>query len=302
MRVAVTGGTGRLGSALVRRLEGRADAAGGLEVVGWTRAQFDLDDPGSFRAVVAAARPDVVVHAAAWTDVDGCARDPDRAMLRNGEATATLARECARIGAALVVISTNEVFDGTRLDRVGYGPTEPPSPANPYGRSKLAGEVGAAEAFSADPDRLGIVRTAWLFGAPGRPDFPQRIEAAARAAAAEGRPVRLVADEVGQPTFVPDLADAVARLVFAGCHGVHHVVNAGIASRAEWAGDVLRRLELHVATELISLDEHERPSRPPKWGVLEATVLPGEPMRDWRAAMDERMSFAASGTSAASRA
>ena len=189
----------------------------------------------------------------------------------------------------MLLVSTNEVFDGERTDGVGYRPDDEASPANPYGRSKLAGEVGATEAF--DDGRwagtLGIVRTSWLFG-PGKPDFPARIAAAAQAAVSEGRALRLVIDEVGTPTFVPDLADAVIRLAEAEFGGIHHVVNAGTASRAEWARDVLERLGIDVPIEEISLADHVRPSRPPRWGVLEATPLPGGPLRAWRDAMRDR--------------
>ena len=260
-------------------------------MVAWTRADFDLDDPSGVGRLVTQSRADVVVHTAAWTDVDGCAREPDLAMHRNGEATTQLSEACARAGSALVVVSTNEVFAGTRTDGEGYKPADQTEPGNPYGSSKLAGERGALRAFAARPSQLGIVRTAWLFGS-GKPDFPARIAAVARAAAAEGRAMRLVRDEVGQPTYVPDLADAIVRLLVAGHGGIHHVVNAGIASRAEWARDVLRRLEIDVATEDISLAEHPRPSQPPRWGVLEPTSLPGGRLRDWREAMDDRMALA----------
>ena len=101
--------------------------------------------------------------------------------------------------------------------------------------------------------------------------------------------MRLVNDEFGTPTYVPDLADAIARLAGAGFGGVHHVVNAGSASRADWAHDVLQRLGIDVAVEEISLDDYPRPSRPPRWGVLEATALPGGALRDWRAAMADRL-------------
>jgi len=289
MRVAVTGAAGRLGSALVSRLSS-PEVAAAFDVVPWTRAEFDLDNPGPGGRLVAATRADLVIHAAAWTDVDGCAREPDVALRRNGEATRVLAGACAEAGASLLLVSTNEVFDGERTDGRGYRPTDPTRPANPYGRSKRAGEVGATEAFeSAGPGgpSLGIVRTAWLFGS-GKPDFPARIAAAGRSAASEGRSLRLVIDEIGTPTYVPDLADAIERLVRTGIAGIHHVVNAGAASRAEWARDVLARLGIDVTIEEISLANHVRPSRPPRWGVLEATPLPGGPLRDWRAAMDDR--------------
>lgn len=299
MRVAVTGAAGRLGSAVVARLsdpEHRAE----FDVLGWTRAEFDLDEPDPIRARIAAERPDLVMHAAAWTDVDGCAREPELALRRNGHATEVLARACVAAGASMLLVSTNEVFDGERTDGRAYRPGDPPNPANAYGRSKLAGEVAAAEAFAAAaafaPEAfaaagrgaaLGIVRTSWLFG-PGKPDFPAKIAAAARAAVAEGRALRLVTDEVGTPTYVPDLADALVRLALADISGIHHVVNAGVASRAEWARDVLERLGINVAIEEISLADHARPSRPPRWGVLEATPLPGGPLRSWREAMGDR--------------
>jgi dTDP-4-dehydrorhamnose reductase len=189
-------------------------------------------------------------------------------------------------------VSTNEVFDGERVDRRGYEPSDSVNPPNAYGRSKLAGEVGAREAFRGvagrGSARLGIVRTSWLFG-PGKPDFPAKIAAAATAAASDGRPMRLVNDEFGTPTYVPDLADAIVRLARTDVAGTHHLVNTGIASRADWGRDVLARLGIDVAVEEISMDDYPRPSRPPRWGVLEPTALPGGPLRDWRAAMADRL-------------
>ena len=297
MRVAVTGAAGRLGSALVTRLAGPAPG-GAHEVLGWTRAEFDLDDPGPVVQRIVAARPDLVIHAAAWTDVDGCAREPELAMRRNGEATSILARACAEAGVSMILVSTNEVFDGARLDGKGYGTADPVNPPNPYGASKLAGEQGAAAAFEevragggTDQPSVGIVRTSWLFGA-GKPDFPARIAAAARAATTEGRALRLVNDEFGSPTYVPDLADAIARLAEAGFSGIHHVVNVGVATRADWAHDVLDRLGIAANIEEISLADYPRPSRPPRWGVLEPTPLPGGPLRSWRDAMADRVAVA----------
>jgi dTDP-4-dehydrorhamnose reductase len=289
MRVAVTGAAGRLGSAVVSRLS-EAKNRDEFDVLEWTRAEFDLDEPDPISERIAADRPDLVVHAAAWTDVDGCAREPELAVRRNGDATRILARACAAAGASMLFVSTNEVFDGERTDVQAYHAGDEPNPANPYGRSKLAGEVGATEAFATGGSvagSLGIVRTAWLFGS-GTPDFPARIAAAARVAAADGRSLRLVTDEIGTPTYVPDLADALVQLVRTDNHGIHHVVNEGIASRAQWARDVLDRLGINVAIEEISLADHARPSRPPRWGVLEATPLPGGPLRSWQAAMGDR--------------
>jgi len=280
--VAVTGSAGRLGSELVRQL-----TLDGWSVRGWTRAEFDLDDPGPIERRIAADLPDLVIHAAAWTDVDGCARDPDLALARNGTATAVLAAACRAVDASLVIVSSNEVFDGTRTDGLGYGPADATNPPNPYGRSKLAAEQGALEAFGGGAG-LGIVRTAWLFG-EGKPDFPARIAAAARAAVAEGRTLRLVADEIGTPTYVPDLAAAIVALARGRVDGLHHVVNGGIASRAEWGRDVFARLQIPVLVEEVSLREFARPSTPPRWGVLAPTPLPGGLLRSWREGMADRM-------------
>lgn len=286
MRIAVTGSTGRLGSALVRALED-SPFTGPFGPVAWTRADLDLDAPFGAATALDRDRPEVVVHAAAWTDVDGCARDPGLAMRRNGEATGVLAGLCAERGLDLIVISTNEVFSGSRTDGLGYGPDDPTEPANPYGASKLAGERAAADAYDHPTagGSLGIVRTAWLFGPPGR-DFPHKIlEAADRAGAAEPLPV--VGDEWGTPTYAADVADAVCELLAEDAiGGIHHLVNGGVASRAEWAVDILRRLAVDVPVEAVPADTWERASTPPRWGVLAATPLPsGEPIRHWTLAM-----------------
>jgi len=300
MRVAVTGAGGRLGRALVAALD-EAPFTGPGGALAWSRPDYDLDDPGAAARVVARDRPDVVVHAAAWTDVDGCARDPERAMRRNAIAVATLADACAAAAADLILVSTNEVFDGRRTDGVGYAASDRPSPGNPYGSSKLAGETAAQAAFllrdgvvggapiDATPPsapQLAIVRTAWLFGPPGN-DFPARILAAAERARAAGEPLRVVGDEVGSPTYAQDLADAIVELLEAGSFaGVHHVVNGGTVSRAAWARAVLAAIGLSVAIREIPLAAWERPSAAPAWAVLEPTPLPsGEPLRPWEAAL-----------------
>ena len=287
MRVAVTGAGGRLGHALIAALE-EAPFVGPLGPIPWTRPAFDVDDPSRFAALLDRDRPEVIVHAAAWTDVDGCARDPDLAMARNGTATGALARAAAERGVDLVFVSTNEVFDGLLGDdeRRGYRPDDRPNPINAYGRSKLAGERLATEAFAGAGARLGIVRTAWLFGPPGN-DFPEKILRAADAARAAGSPLRLVADETGSPTYSPDLAGAMVDLIAADAvAGTRHVVNGGIATRAAWAREVLRQAGVDVPTEDVRSADFPRASTPPRWAVLDPTPLPGaEPLRSWQAAV-----------------
>ena len=139
-----------------------------------------------------------------------------------------------------------------------------------------------------DPSDLGIARTSWLFGPPGR-DFPHKILDAAAKARAEGEPLRVVGDEWGTPTYAADVADAIVELLGADAlPGVHHLVNGGIATRATWAEDVLARLGVPVAVEPVPATTWARASDPPRWGVLAATPLPGgEPMRTWQSAMAE---------------
>ncbi len=147
-KIAVTGTTGRLGRALVQVLESAQ-----LDVVEWSRPDYDLDNPAAASRLVERDRPDAVVHAAAWTDVDGCARNPDLASRRNAKAVGELAAACAANAIRMGLVSTNEVFDGARTDGQGYRETDPPRPINPYGVSKLAQEMLAERA------PLPVVRT-----------------------------------------------------------------------------------------------------------------------------------------------
>ncbi|MFL5777380.1 MAG: SDR family oxidoreductase [Chloroflexota bacterium] len=286
MRVAVTGAAGRLGRALVEALEA-APFTGPAGPVAWGRDAFDLDAPGGIGERLDRERVEAVVHAAAWTDVDGCALDPAAADRRNGAATGALADACAPRGIDLIVISTNEVFGRERTDGEGWRTDDRPAPANPYAASKLAGERAAEAAYSrSGTGQLAIVRTAWLFG-PGKPDFPMKILRAAVAAVQAGEPLRVVGDEWGNPTYTSDLADAIVDVLGSGTvAGRWHVVNGRFASRAHWAMDTIARAGVDVTFEEVPLATWSRPSTPPRWGVLAPTPLPsGEPLRPWRDAM-----------------
>jgi dTDP-4-dehydrorhamnose reductase len=293
VRVAVTGARGRLGRALVEALED-APFTGPMGPISWSRPELDLDSltEASVTGLIDRDRPELVIHAAAWTDVDGCARDPELADRRNGTAAGLVARACASRGVALVLVSTNEVFDGLRTDRAGYRPGDRCSPGNAYGASKLLAEQLVAAAGAVANGAPGaIIRTAWLHGPPGN-DFPEKIARAALRANAAGEPLRVVADEIGTPTWTPDLAEAIVELIAEDALGaaadgpaIHHLVNAGRASRADWAREVLLATRIEVALEEVPLASWPRASTPPAWAVLEATPLPsGEPMRHWREA------------------
>ena len=261
-RVAITGAGGQLGRYLVG-----AFTASGDDVLALVRPDFDITRDADLEGL-AAWRPDIVVNSAAWTDVDACARDPERALAVNGAAAGALAAVAQRAGALSVQISTNEVFDGA-LDRP-YTEDDPPSPINPYGRSKLAGERAVA---AANPRHL-VVRTAWIFS----PDsgFPARIRAAADRAASDGKPLRVVEDEWGNPTPAEWLASAVTQLIAheiaqRASSGVYHAAGQPATTRKSWAQAVL--FDHPVAVEPIGLEEYRRDSRVPPRAVLDTTRL-----------------------------
>ena len=256
-RVAITGAAGQLGAELVR-----AFTAAGDEVLELARPEFDITRPADLGRLTT-WRPDVVVNSAAWTDVDGCARDPERAMRVNGEAAGAVAAAAAAAGALIVQISTNEVFDG-RLGRP-YAEEDEPNPINPYGASKLAGERAVA---SANPRHL-IARTAWLFGPRGS-NFVTKILAAADRAHAAEEPLRVVDDEWGNPTWTPWLADTIATLISDPARrdaSVWHLAGEPPTSRRGWATHLLRDVDVEILP--ITLAEYSRPSRPPERAILD---------------------------------
>lgn len=265
-RVAITGAAGQLGRQLVSAFEGAGD-----EVRGLARTEFDITLAAGAE-VLRDWRPDVIVNSAAWTDVDGCARDPDRAMLINGAAPGRLAELAASIDALMVQLSTNEVFDGS-LARA-YRPDDEPNPINAYGRSKLAGERAAAAATS---EHL-VVRTAWLFG-PGGTNFVTKILAAAGRVRAAGEPLRLVEDEIGNPTWTPDLAASIVGFVARGARGIVHAAGTPATSRLGWARVVLEAAGTEVPIEPVPLASFERASTPPLRAALDPS--PGVPEMAW---------------------
>jgi dTDP-4-dehydrorhamnose reductase len=278
-RVAVTGANGRLGTAIVERWP---------DAIPWSRPAYDLDSSDPM-PLLERDRPSLVVHCAAWTDVDGCARDPQLARRRNADAVARMAKACVARGVRLVVVSTNEVFDGDRTDGRGYVETDLPRPRNPYGVSKLGGEQAASEAFGGWAG-LWIIRTAWLYGPPGA-DFPSKVIAASdRLRPGEALP--MVADERGSPTSTGDLATALLALVEATVGGLYHLVNAGAASRLEIAERVLGRCRPERQLRPISRGDFVRASDPPPWAVLDAShaeAAAGVRLRDWQEALDEHL-------------
>ncbi|MEJ5198544.1 MAG: dTDP-4-dehydrorhamnose reductase [Anaerolineae bacterium] len=276
MRIAVTGAKGQLGRQLMAALAGH-------EPWGIDLPEEDITRP-EMSDRLAAWRPDLVIHAAAYTDVDGCERDPELAFRVNAFGTQNVALAAQRAGAAMLYISTNEVFDGTRRDL--YREWDQPNPMSAYARSKAAGEQIVRDLLGG---RFYIVRIAWLFG-PGGNNFVTKILAAAEKNGA----LRVAADEFGNPTYAPDLAAAIARLVATGHYGIYHLTNAGFCSRFEWAREIMRlagRPDLPV-TPILSAD-WPRPSRPPLHAVLANTAAAGLgiALRPWQEALAAYMAL-----------
>jgi len=266
-RVAITGAGGQLGRQLVQAF-GKAGAA----VLELARPDFDILRTADLDRITAWG-PDLVVNAAAWTDVDGCARDPERAMLINGEAAGAVAAAAARAGAAIVQVSTNEVFDGT-LDRP-YRESDAPNPINPYGASKLVGERSVA---AANPRHL-IVRTAWLFG-PGGANFVTKILAAADGAIAGGTPLTLVDDEWGNPTWTPQLAAGIASVAADAAWGrAVHLAGQPAVNRLGWARVALEAVASAAEIMPTTRAAFARLSAVPGRAVLEPTA--GTPPLTW---------------------
>ncbi|MFN3335885.1 MAG: dTDP-4-dehydrorhamnose reductase [Thermomicrobium sp.] len=270
MRVLVTGGHGQLGRALLRT------APAGMDVVALGSSECDVTDPATVRAIVAQIEPELIVHCAAWTDVDGCERQPERAWRVNALGAQHVATACAEAGAVLVYISTNYVFDGERDEP--YHEFDRPNPLSVYGASKLAGE----EVVRALCPRHAIVRTAMLYDAHSR-NFVTTVLRLAR----EQPRLRMVADQYGNPTFVDDLARALWQLVAQPAYGTFHLVNQGAASWYEWAVAVITLLDLAVPVDPIPASEFRRAARPPRNGVLTSLAAPalGIMMPDWRDAL-----------------
>jgi dTDP-4-dehydrorhamnose reductase len=274
VRLLITGAGGQLAVDLLATCDDD-------EVTALTREELDIGDEAAVAATVREVGPDAVINAAAWTDVDGCEADPDRAHVVNALGPWWLARACRDVGAALVHVSTDYVFDG-EAPRDGAGDprawteADPVAPRSVYGISKLAGEQLVRETL---PDHA-IVRTAWLAGAGGG-NFVRTMLRVGR----ERGAVKVVDDQVGSPTFAADLAPALRHLAVARRAGTYHVANAGRASWFELAAATFELSGLEVDLQPQPSSALDRPAPRPAWSVLETrhARLSGVPeLPHWR--------------------
>jgi dTDP-4-dehydrorhamnose reductase len=270
----VFGRTGQVATELARRLPG---------AVFLGRGEADLMDPAACAAAIRAARPEVVINAAAWTAVDRAEAEEAAATVVNGDAPAAMARECAGLGVPFLHVSTDYVFDGAGT--APFRPGDPVAPLGAYGRSKLAGEEGVRAAGG----RALILRTSWVFSAHGA-NFVKTMLRLGR----EREVLRVVADQVGGPT--PAGAIAAALVTAAGAMqagapgGTHHFSGAPDASWADFAREIMARAGLAARVEDITTADFPTPARRPANSRMDCSAFEaayGVPRPDWRAALDE---------------
>jgi dTDP-4-dehydrorhamnose reductase len=275
--ILLTGAGGQLGSELAPLLAAHGD------VLATDRRRLDLADPDALVAAVRAARPRLIVNAAAYTAVDLAEKETALAQAVNARAPGILAQEAKRIGAVLIHFSTDYVFGGERS--TPYPEEAPTHPLNAYGVSKRDGE----EAIAATGARALTLRTSWVYGLTGK-NFLLTI----RRLAAEREELRIVADQVGVPNWSRTLAEATARIVAAGLpalaerSGLYHLSSSGQASWYEFAGAIVGdRPRPRVIP--ITTDQYPLPARRPAYGVLSTERFVrtfGFSLPDWRAELE----------------
>lgn len=273
MRVVVTGASGQLGHDLVEVLNLKHEVF-----------PFDLDlditDAGAVESKIDELKPAVVVNAAAFTNVDGCELEPEKAFRVNEEGAKNVGLACRKAGAIMVHISTDYVFDGTKAQP--YTEDDIPNPINMYGKSKLAGEEHVRSLLTS----YYIVRTSWLFGKHGK-NFVKTIVAMAD----EKGELAVVGDQVGSPTYSLDLARKISELIESGRFGLYNVTNSGACSWFEFAKAILSSSgRAHVRVSEITSEQIDQPARRPANSVLKNTNLERQGfklLRHYSEALDE---------------
>ncbi len=272
MRLLITGAAGMLGTDV--QLAARA---AGHDVLALARAQLDVSDREAVRRAVTEARPDAIINCAAYTNVDGAEAYPDGAASVNATAPGLLGEAAAAVGAWVLHVSTDYVFDGTKT--APYVESDPTGPRSVYGSTKLLGERALALAA---PAAHTVVRTSWLFGAAG-PCFPATM----LRLAAEGAPLTVVEDQRGCPTFTGHLAPALVELAATRrLPGLVHLAAAGDCSWFEFAREIVRATGSEVTVQPCSTEAFPRPARRPAYSVLRSERPDAPILPDWRRGLD----------------
>lgn len=269
MRATIFGATGLLGRELMRHWTGD-------EVSGLGSHDCDIRNAQQVKAVVERGRPDWIVLAAAYTDVDGCERHPDLAIAVNCQGAVNVANAAQAIGSRLLLLSSDYVFDGER--GIPYETGDPHGPRSVYGKSKADAEVQLAQILPA----CCIARTSWLFGTGGK-CFPDSI-----LKASDSRPtLEVVNDQRGSPTYSVDLARAIIQLCRQNASGIVHVTNSGDCTWFDFAGEIVRQAGKSNQVRPISSETLARPAPRPKYSVLSPDSLQryGITMPRWQDAL-----------------
>jgi len=291
-RVLITGSSGMLGSALCDRCLDEYEVYGAdiIESAAIKKGKFfklDITDQLKTTALIKELKPDLVVHSAAYADVDACEGDEQKACEINTVGTQSIASGCRYTGAFLFYISTDFVFDGKKDS--AYTEQDRPNPVNAYGRSKLGGEKAVEDLL----DKYMIIRSSWLFGKNGK-NF---VDAILRHAG-EKKGLKVVSDQTGSPTYTEDLAEAIVKLIRSSLtnpsSGICHITNSGAVSRYEYAREILNCAGIkNVTLTSIKSGALNCPARRPKMSALDNGryhKLTGDKLRDYKEALKEYLS------------
>jgi dTDP-4-dehydrorhamnose reductase len=271
-KIIITGAKGQLGSELSDLFEQQ-----GYEVYGYSRSELDITNDQHVKKIFSSVHPDIVIHAGAFTKVDLAETQPEQAYLINGYGTRNIAVASQQIGAKLVYISTDYVFDGRSPQ--SYDEFSIPNPISVYGKSKLAGEQFVRDFHQA----FFIIRTSWVYGKNGK-NFVKTMLNLGQ----ERDELTVVNDQIGSPTYTKDLSDCIARLIQTDKYGIYHVSNTGECSWFEFARAIFDEAELNVHVKACTSQEFQSSAPRPSYSVLDhmAIRLNGfEKMRPWREAL-----------------
>jgi dTDP-4-dehydrorhamnose reductase len=276
MRATVFGASGLLGHDLIHQLHGH-------ELTALSSRDADLRDRARVRDVIVDSRPDWILLSAAYTDVDGCESNRDRAFAVNCEGAVNVALGARETGSRLLFLSSDYVFDGSK--RSPYETSDARNPIGVYGASKARAEERLLEIL---PD-VCIVRSSWLFGHGGK-CFPATI----MKLASNRRDISVVNDQRGSPTFTRDLASALVQLCCASARGIVHVTNSGDCTWYEFAAEIVRRSGFATTVKPVTTDEFPRPARRPAYSVLSPDSLHAYNihMPDWKDALQRYLESA----------
>ncbi len=287
MRILVTGSNGTLGSDLVKVLSSTYEVFG----LGYRPnrhadsryIQTDISNPSAVLKAVSAVKPAIIIHAAAYTNVDACETNPYQAFLVNVKGTECVAQASDEMGATLFFISTDYVFDGTKHSP--YEESDTPNPLSVYGRSKLEAE----EFLKARCRSAWIIRSSWLFGANGRNFFRAMLERIQK-----GEELKVVDDQKGAPTYTKDLAQVLRSLIEKGNRAegciIYHLANGGETTWFQAAKKLLEKMNSKIGVKPISSQELKRPAQRPANSVFNMTKIERDydiKLRSWNEAFDE---------------